>query len=98
MARLFCMANEVYPGMPSPQRPLSPFGLFCLVARAGGEGDGCNAQELRPRGQPEMGAAIHELCALGKEIPFLEPQFLICKMGTVIGAVLQGWEKVMKIM
>lgn len=45
-----------------------------------------------------MGAAIHELCALGKEIPFLEPQFLICKMGTVIGAVLQGLEEVMKIM
>lgn len=35
---------------------------------------------------------------LDKELPFLEPQFLICKMGTVIGSVLQGWEEVMKVM
>lgn len=34
---------------------------------------------------------------LGKEFPSLEPQYLTCKMGAVIGSVLQGWGEVNKI-
>lgn len=34
---------------------------------------------------------------LGKELRFSEPQFLICKMGTVKGSALQGWEEVNKV-
>lgn len=83
--------------MPSPHPPHSPFWLFFLWVRPGGEEVGVVCNYPGSRISQNQALLTVSCVTRPRNLPPQSIRFLICKVEMIVGCVAQGWEEVNKI-